>query len=121
MKKHILGQIGKKSNLIQNRPLYYDFKKQISFLDNDSKIAAIDRHEICSTTETFTIEDSDEDEFNMLHYKKVVIEFNNECSTYETATIENSDDDEFYCRDSYTTETRSIENSDEDEFRIIGI
>lgn len=110
MKKHILGQIGNKSNLIQNRPLYYDFKKQISFLDNDSKIAAIDRYEKCSTTETFTIEASDEDEFNMFGEQTII-----------TKSIEDSDEDEFYCRDSYTTETRSIENSDEDEFRIIGI
>lgn len=109
MKKHILGKIGKKSNLSQNRHLFYDFKKQISFLDNDSKIAAIDRYKKCSTTETFTIEDSDEDEFIMLGDQTTI-----------TESAEDSDEDEFYCRDSYTTETRSIENSDEDEFRIIG-
>lgn len=103
MKKHILSFVGKKANLLLNSPAFYDFEKQVSFINAEKTMSVVTFAKENTTIETCTIENSDPDEFSILKPQ-----------TRITETIESSDLDEFSLNFSGTKETRTIEDSDID-------
>ena len=84
MKTHFLSFFKQISDISIDDNIFYDSIKQISFLKSDNNIPAFRKKSNGTSFETFTIEDSDPDEFHL--YGK---------STMETRTIEDSDMDEF--------------------------
>ncbi|MCB8818631.1 hypothetical protein [Desulfosporosinus shakirovi] len=91
----------------QNNSLLYDGKTQLSFIDPEKKLRAIDKCLVGPTYLTKAVENSDPDEFQAIG------------PTIETATDESSDPDEFYAIGP-TKLTFSDENSDPDEFYLLG-
>ena len=84
MKIHILSLFKQITDISIDGNVYYDYNKQISFLKSDNSIPAFCNKSNGTSFETFTIEDSDPDEFHL--YGK---------STMETRILEDSDIDEF--------------------------
>lgn len=102
MKKHILATLGKKVDLLTNNT-FYDFKKQISYIDKKMNKPVVQLSIENTTYETSSIETSDMDEFATSNL-----------NTTLTETIETSDSDGFCMDFSGTKETRTIEDSDVD-------
>lgn len=103
MKKHILSTVGKKVKKALNPGTFYDFKKQISFMDSAKRVPIFNWGGEKTTFETATVENSDVDEFSALQRKTIL-----------TEQVENSDVDEFALDFSGSKQTRAIEDSDID-------
>lgn len=94
----------------------YDEAKQVLYKKIGKDKNIIGRLMSEATNDTFTIENTDDDNFIMNSF------YNNLASDHTriTETIENSDDDAFCLFTGTTFETSTVESSDEDEFSLLG-
>lgn len=122
MKKHILSNFSKKCNYPKGRNFHYDELTQMSYKDSGFEIRITERNDPTMITESGEASDADEFEYGMSTKSTFTIENSDKDeflmnSTVETSTIEESDPDEFNFQ-GVSIETRVIESSDPDEFYI---